>query len=91
MQKAFIASKITSLREISGRKMADKEDIEKRIEEDEDYIRSPKYGNSLAKFLAKNPEGAEDNVIARLLSMPESEVEEIYQEAVRMLREDMGE
>jgi hypothetical protein len=69
--------------------MADKEDIKKRVKEDEDYIRSPKFSNSLAKFLAKNPDGAEDSVIARLLSMSEEEVEAIYQEAVNELREEM--
>lgn len=70
--------------------MTDKEDIQKRIEADEDYIRSPKFSNSLNKFLAKNPDGAEDSVIARLLSMSEEEVEAIYQNAVEQLREEMG-
>lgn len=70
--------------------MADKDDIQKRIREDEDYIRSPKFSNSLQKFLAKNPDGAEDSVIARLLSMPEEEIEAIYQEAVTALREEMS-
>lgn len=69
--------------------MADKDEIKKRVIEDEDYIRSPKFSNSLAKFLNKNTEGVEDSVIARLLSMPEEEVEKIYQEAVQALREDM--
>lgn len=70
--------------------MADKDEIKKRVIEDEDYIRSPKFSNSLAKFLNKNTEGVEDSVIARLLSMPEEEVEKIYQEAVQALREDMA-
>lgn len=71
--------------------MADKEDIQKRIQDEEDYIRSPKFDNSLQKFLEKNPEGVEDNVIARLLSMPASEIDKIYQEAVQVLREEMSE
>lgn len=71
--------------------MADKDDIQRRVEEDEDYIRSPKFSNSLSKFLSKNPDGVEDNVIARLLAMSEEEVEEVYQEAVRMLRAEMEE
>lgn len=67
----------------------DKDEIQKRILEEEDYIRSPKCGNSLTKFLAKNPEGAEDSSISRLLMMPEEKVKELYVEAVEMLRKDM--
>lgn len=69
--------------------MTDKDDIKKRVLEEEDYIRSPKFSNSLTKFLAKNNEGVEDSVIARLLSMPEEEVNKIYQEAIQALRKEM--
>lgn len=71
--------------------MADKDEIKKRIMEDEDYIRSPKFSNSLQKFLARNTDGVEDSVIARLLLMTEEEIEQIYQEAVQALREEMAE
>jgi hypothetical protein len=71
--------------------MVDKDDILKRIEEDEDYIRCPKFGNSLAKFVSKNSEGVENAAIARLLMIPEEEVERIYEEAVKQLREEMAE
>lgn len=67
----------------------DKEDSLKRIREEEDYIRCPKCNNSLLKFLAKNSEGVENNIIARLLMIPEEKVEELYQEAVKKLREEM--
>lgn len=69
--------------------MADKEEIKKKILEEEDYIRSPKFSNSLQKFLAKNQDGVEDSTIARLLSMSEEEVNKIYEEAVKALREEM--
>lgn len=69
--------------------MADKDEMKKRIIEDEDYIRAPKFSNSLAKFLAKNPDGSKDHIIAKLLLMSEEEVEKIYQEAVHELREEM--
>lgn len=69
--------------------MADKDDIKKRILEEEDYIRSPKYGNSLQKYVKVNDEELEDKIIARLLSMTEEEVRKIYQEAVEALREEM--
>ena len=48
----------------------DKE-VQKKIEEEEDYIRSAKNGNSLTKFLAKNPDGVDDKVVARLLATTE--------------------
>jgi hypothetical protein len=67
----------------------DKTNIQKRINEEEDYIRSPKFSNSLSKFLAKNDEGVEDKTISRLLMIPEEKVQEIYDEAVQKLREEM--
>ena len=67
----------------------DKEDISKRVAEEEDYIRCPKFSNSLSKFLAKNSEGVENSVIARLLMIPEEKVEEVYGEAVQQLRKEM--
>lgn len=71
------------------KKTMDRDDLTKRVAEEEDYIRCPKFSNSLTKFLAKNSEGAENSVIARLLMIPEEKVEEIYDEAVKKLREEM--
>jgi hypothetical protein len=67
----------------------DRDEILKRVREEEDYVRCPKCSNSLAKFLAKNSEGVENNVIARLLMISEDKVEEIYEEAVQKLRAEM--
>jgi hypothetical protein len=69
--------------------MMDKEEIQKRIAEDEDYIRSPKNSNSMAKFLAKNTNGVDDSAIGRLLIMTEEKVKKIYEEAVEFLRKKM--
>jgi hypothetical protein len=68
----------------------DRDDILKRVTDEEDYIRCPKFSNSLTKFLAKNSEGVENSVIARLLMIPEDKVEEIYDEAVQKLRREMA-
>lgn len=68
----------------------DKEDILKRVREEEDYVRCPKCSNSLAKFLAKNTEGVDDSVIARLLMISEEKVQEIYEEAVEKLKKEMA-
>lgn len=69
--------------------MIDKTEILRKIATEEDYIRCPKFGNSLNKFINKNSEGTDNETIARFLMTSEEEVENIYQEAVQMLREDM--
>ena len=69
--------------------MVDKSELHRRIKEEIDYVRCPKCGNSLAKFLSKNSEGVENHAIARLLMISEEEVEKIYNDAVRMLRVGM--
>jgi len=45
------------------------ESVDQKTEED--YIRCPKLGNSLERFIAKSSEGVEDPVIARLLMISE--------------------
>jgi hypothetical protein len=69
--------------------MIDKTEIQHRIATEEDYIRCPKFDNSLNKFIAENSDGTENSIIARLLMMTEEEVEKTYREAVQMLRDDM--
>jgi uncharacterized protein with PIN domain len=74
----------------SGGTVIDKAELHRRIREEIDYIRCPKCGNSLAKFLAKNEEDeVKNSTIARLLMVSEDEVEKIYNDAVRMLRAGM--
>lgn len=67
----------------------EKNELQKRVVEEEDYVRAPKFSNSLAKFTARNSEGVENATIARLLLIPEDEVERLYQEAIATLREEM--
>jgi len=67
----------------------DKNDLQKRVIEEEDYVRAPKFGNSLSRFVARHSDGVENATIARLLMIPEEQVEKLYEEAVQMLREDM--
>lgn len=67
----------------------DKAEIQRKILTEEDYVRCPKLGNSLTKFINKNPDGVENATIARLLLMTEEEVERVYQEAVAELRRAM--
>lgn len=67
----------------------DKEELQKRVLEEEDYVRAPKFSNSLSKFLARNSDGVENATIARLLMISEEEVEKLHEEAIQMLREEM--
>jgi len=69
--------------------MTDKNELQEKVQTEEDYIRAPKYSNSLNKFVAHNSDGVENATIARLLMIPEDQVEEIYQEAIVKLREGM--
>lgn len=69
----------------------DKEEIKNKIVQEEDYIRCPKCSNSLLKFMARNSDGVENKVIARLLLIPEEKVEELYKQAVDMLKAEMKE
>lgn len=66
-----------------------KEDLQQKVLTEEDYVRAPKFSNSLVKFIARNSDGVENATIARLLMIPEEQVEEIYAEAVLKLREGM--
>lgn len=68
-----------------------KNDILKRIQTEEDYIRCKKFSNSLNKFVVKFSDGCEDAAIARVLMIPEEEVQAIYNEAVRKLRAELVE
>ena len=61
-----------------------------RIYEDEDFIYCPRLGNSLEKLIEKNPEGVDDERIAKVLLMEESEVETIFQSAIKKFRKSMG-
>lgn len=67
----------------------DKTEIIKRVMTEEDYARCPKFNNSINKFTAKNSEGVDNSVIARLLMISEDEVERMFQEALYLLREEM--
>ena len=67
-------------------------EIMKKILEEEDFIHSKKFNNSLSKMLTKiSEDGVEDSVIAKVLMLTEEQVADIYQESVEKLREDLTE
>lgn len=67
----------------------EKDNLSKKVLEDEDFIYAPKFGNSLNKYLAKMENPPDNSVIGKLLLIPEAEVEKLYQESIIALRKDM--
>lgn len=63
-----------------------KEDLKKRILEEPDFIKCHKHGNSLARYLTRNPNHLEDAAIARLLMIDEEEVEKLYQKSIDIIK-----
>lgn len=71
-------------------KKKNKEDIEDLIKNDEDFIYCPRLGNSLEKLIEKNPEGVDDERIAKVLLLSEDEVVELFDSAIRKIRSSIG-
>ena len=67
----------------------ERDEMERKIKEDDDFIHSPKFGNSLQKYLAKTDKLLENGAIGRLLLIPAEEVERIYEESIVELRKGM--
>lgn len=69
--------------------MSNKELTKAKIEEDEDFINCPSADNSLEKFLKKHPNGTTDEKIAQVLMLDKEDVEDKYQEAIILIKDDM--
>jgi hypothetical protein len=67
-----------------------KDEINEKIDTDEDFIVSNKYGNSLKKAVDDNPDGFDNDKIAKFLNITEEETEAIYKEAIAKLQKLMG-
>lgn len=61
--------------------------IKKKIMEDEDFVYCPRLGNSLSKLIEKYPDGVDDERIQKILLLSEKEVNEIYESAIKKLRD----
>lgn len=70
-------------------KKEDKKNSKYLIHNDEDYIYCPRLGNSLSKLINLNPDGVDNERIARVLMMEEEEVEDIFESALEKLRKIM--
>lgn len=71
-------------------KKKSKEDIKALIHTDKDFIHCPRLGNSLEKLMEKNPDGVEDDRIAKVLLMTEDEVKGVFARAIQKLRDTIG-
>ncbi len=70
--------------------MNNKDKLKEKVLTDPDFIYSPKYENSLNKFMHRHDEGVESSHAAKVLLMEEQEVDDIYEEAVDNLKKLMG-
>jgi hypothetical protein len=66
------------------------EEIMLRLKTDPDFVNLPRYDYSLAKLLAKFPDGAPARVMAQALCMTEEELAELQDAVVKKLRRAMG-
>lgn len=67
--------------------MKDKKMIKKRIMEDGDFIYCPRLGNSLSKLIERYPDGIDDDRIEKVLLISKKELDEIYESAIKKLRD----
>lgn len=67
----------------------ERSEMQKKIENEEDFIHAPKHQNSLKKFLAKTDNIPENGAIGRLLLLSAEEVEQLYEESILELKREM--
>jgi hypothetical protein len=67
-----------------------KEEEKQKIETDPDYIYCPSSENSLEKFISKHPDGVNDDKAAQVLLITPDQLRSHYDQAVKLIREDMG-
>jgi len=68
----------------------ERDEMQRKIREEEDFVHAPKFGNSLNKFLAKTDNPLENGAVGRMLLLSAEEVDRIYQESVVELRKEMN-
>ncbi len=61
-------------------------DLKNKIETDEDFINSEKHDYSISNFEKTSKLPVSNSVASTLLLMPPSEVDRIYQEALKKIR-----
>lgn len=60
-----------------------------KLTQEEDYIDCPKFNNSIKQLIDRNPDGIDDETIAKVLNMSVDEVEKAYQNAINKLKKSL--
>jgi len=60
-----------------------------KLTQEEDYIDCPKFNNSIKQLIDRNPDGIDDETIAKVLNMSVDEVEKTYQNAINKLKKSL--
>lgn len=63
--------------------------IKNKINTDPDFINMPKASNSLKRAVEMFPDGMEIPAIAKALMMSEAEVDEVFNSAIKKIREQL--
>lgn len=66
-----------------------KQEIQDKINNEEDFIDYPRFNNSIKKLLVKHPAGVKNETISKALNLTNEEVEDTFQSAIRKLKKIM--
>lgn len=67
-----------------------KKTAKERIENETDFCYCPRLSNSITNLVEKNPDGVDNERIAKVLLLTEDEVDEIFESALVKLRAALG-
>lgn len=67
-----------------------KAELKRRIETEVDFIKHPKTGNSLRRYMIKFPDGVSIEEIGKVLMLKKEEVAKRYDNIVEILKKWMG-
>lgn len=66
-----------------------KQEIQDKIDNEEDFIDYPRFNNSIKKLLVKHPMGVKTETISKALNLSPEEVESTFQSAIQKLKKIM--
>lgn len=64
----------------------DKRSAQEKIQSEEDFCYCPRLGNSIKNLIEKNPDGLQNERIAKVLLTTEEDVEKLFESAIKKLR-----
>ncbi len=60
-----------------------------KLTQEEDFIDCPKFNNSIRQLIEKNPDGVDEETIAKVLNMTVEDVEKTYENAIKKLKKSL--